>query len=197
MNEFRGGQVDNASESRYRNTESGLYQESPSDYHQSKQAALRLLAFRPRAVEELRRKLKERFSEAAVELTLTGLLTQGLLDDAAFAREWRRQRELHRPRDSRVIGNELRQLGIDSELVQEALADYDAEENSYRAAARYAHRIASLVNEDRFPEFRRKLWAFLQRRGFESSVVRHTVDRLWGELFDPSHRHIDGNSEKN
>lgn len=196
MNKFGGGQEDNASESCYRNTESDLHQKPPSDYHQSRQAALRLLSYRPRAIEELRRRLKERFSEAAVELTLTGLLNQGLLDDAAFAREWRRQRELRRPRGSRVISNELRQLGIDSELVQESLADFDSEENSYRAAARYAYRLASLVNEDKFPEFRSKLWAFLQRRGFEGSVVRQTVDRLWGELFDPSHRHINGNSEK-
>ncbi len=162
------------------------------DYLQAKQAALRLLAYRPRAVEELRRRLKERFSEQAVEQTLAGLQTQGLLDDAAFAREWRRQREKHRPRGPEIIGNELRRLGVDSEVVQEALADFDADENAYRAAARYASRLS----QQDFPEFKRKLWAFLQRRGFDSSVVRQTVDRLWRELFNPDHGHVDSDPEE-
>ena len=164
----------------------------PKDYLQAKQAALRLLAYRPRSVEELRRRLKERFSEPAVEQTVAALQTQGLLDDAAFAREWRRQREQLRPRGPATIANELRRLGVDSEVVQEALADFDAAENAYRAAARYASRLS---HQD-FPESKRKLWAFLQRRGFDSSVVRQTVDRLWRELFDSDHGDVDSDPDE-
>ena len=164
----------------------------PKDYLRAKQAAFLLLAYRPRSVEELRGRLKERFSEQAVEQTLTGLQRQGLLDDAAFAREWRRQREKNRPRGPAAIANELRRLGVDSEVVEEALADFDAAENAYRAAARYASRLS----HQEFPEFRRKLWAFLQRRGFDSSVVRQTVDRLWQELFDSTDGHVDSDPDE-
>ena len=173
-------------------TGSGPNTTPPDDYLKAKQAALRLLAYRPRAVEELRRRLKERFSEAAVEQTLAGLQTQGLLDDAAFAREWRRQRERRRPRGPAIISNELRRLGVDSEVVQEALADFDAAENAYRAAARYASRLS----QKDFSEFKRKLWGFLQRRGFDGSVARQTVDRLWQELFDSTDGQVDRDSDE-
>ena len=164
----------------------------PNDYLQAKQAALRLLAYRPRSVEELRRRLKERFSEPAVEQTVAALRTQGLLDDAAFAREWRCQRERLRPRGPATIANELRRLGVDSEVVDDALADFDAAGNAYRAAARYASR----QSRQDYPEFRRKLWAFLQRRGFDAAVVRQTVERLWQELFDSDHSHVDGDPDE-
>lgn len=162
------------------------------DCLQARQAALRLLAYRPRAVEELRRRLKERFSEAAVEKTLAALQQQGLLNDIAFAQEWRRQRELRKPRGPEIISNELRRLGVDSEVVREALADYDSTENAYRAAARYASRLGGAE----FPKFKQKLWAFLQRRGFESTVVRQTVERLREELFDPHDGRVDRDPEE-
>ncbi len=165
---------------------------SAADYGPAKQAALRLLAYRPRAVKELRQRLKERFSEAAVEKTLADLQQHGLLDDTAFAQEWRRQRELRRPRGAAAIGEELRRLGVDSDVIREALADYDSAHNAYRAAHRYAARLRGVE----FPEFKRKLWAFLQRRGFESSVARQTVERLREELFDPDNGHVDRNREK-
>ena len=164
----------------------------PNDYLQAKQAALRLLAYRPRSVEDIRRRLKERFSEPAVEQTVAALQTQGLLDDAAFAREWRRQREQLRPRGPATIANELRRLGVNSEVVEDALADFDAAGNAYRAAARYASR----QSQQDFPEFGRKLWAFLQRRGFDSSVVRQTVGRLRQELFDSGYGHVDSEPDE-
>ena len=83
-------------------------------------------------------------------------------------------------------------MGVDSEVVREALSDYDSAENAYRAAARYASRLVGAE----FPEFRRKLWAFLQRRGFESAVIRQTVERLREELFDPDDGHVDRDPEE-
>ena len=161
--------------------------EADSPYEKAKNAALRLLAYRSRSEKEVRRRLQGRFTDEAIDRTLSDLRHQGLLDDAAFAREWREQRERFRPRGAGVIRQELRRLGVDSEVIREALSGFDTDANAYRAGSRYA---AKLPVEDA-AAFRRKLGGFLHRRGFEGEVVGQTVERLWRELFDPLHSGVD------
>ena len=74
-----------------------------SSYIKAKNAALRLLSYRSRSEKEVQRRLEGRFTKEAVERTLSDLRRQGLLDDAAFAKEWREQRERFRPRGPAVI----------------------------------------------------------------------------------------------
>ena len=69
-----------------------------SSYIKAKNAALRLLSYRSRSEKEVQRRLERRFTQDAVARTLSDLRRQGLLDDAAFAKEWRYQRERFRPR---------------------------------------------------------------------------------------------------
>jgi len=54
----------------------------------------------------------------------------------------------------------------------------DDEESAYRAAQK---RGRTLAKED-YETFRRKLGAFLRRRGFSYEVVSRTTERLWQEL---------------
>ena len=62
--------------------------------HQAQEAALRLLAYRPRSEAELRHRLARRgLASGVVEETVARLREQGLLDDAAFARFWVETRE--------------------------------------------------------------------------------------------------------
>lgn len=138
-----------------------LPEDIESQHIKAKNAALRLLTHRPRSEAEIRRRLQGRFTGEVVDRTLSDLLRQGLLDDAAFAREWRKQREKFRPRGSRVIRQELQRLGVDLEIIREALSDFDAAANAYRAGSRYAAKLP--VGDDM--GFRRKLGGFLHRRG--------------------------------
>ena len=158
-----------------------------TQYVNAKNAALRLLSYRARSEEEVRRRLRGRFTGEAIDRTLSALRRQGLLDDAAFAREWRDQREKFRPRGPNVIRQELLRLGVDREVIKDALSDFDASANAYQAGSRYA---AKLPTQDA-GAFRRKLGGFLHRRGFEGEVLGETVERLWRELFDPLHGRVD------
>ncbi|HAA95503.1 MAG TPA: hypothetical protein DHW65_08820 [Dehalococcoidia bacterium] len=154
---------------------------SEADYTRTKNAALRLLTYRSRSEQELRSRLQRRFPQEAIDRAVASLLRQGLLDDAAFARQWREQREKFRPRGPAVIKRELQKLGVDSEVIQEALSDFDAAGNAYQAGSKYA---AKLSLEDG-TVFRRKLGGFLSRRGFQGDVLGQTVERLWRELSEP------------
>ena len=145
---------------------------------QAKGMALRLLARRPRTEAELRRRLAERFTAAAVESAIGELAGGKLIDDAAFARDWRAQRERRHPKSAGAITRELEQLGVEPPLIEAAMAGFDAADNAYRAARKYAQRQAGGDVAD----FERRLWGFLQRRGFTGETNRQTIQRLKAEL---------------
>ena len=149
-----------------------------SSYIKAKNAALRLLSYRSRSEKEAQRRLEGRFTQEAVDRTLSDLRHQGLLDDAAFAKEWREQRERFRPRGPAVIRQELQKLGVDREIIREALSDFDASANAYQAGSKYASKL-SVENAN---DFRRRLGGFLHRKGFEGDVLGQTVEQLWREL---------------
>ena len=158
-----------------------------SAFYTAKQDALRFLAYRMRSQAEVRRRLEKRHSSQVIDRVIAELLEQRYLDDAAFAVEWRQHRERRRPRGQVLIRHELMQLGVDLEVIREALADFDAPDNAYRAGRGLAGRLA----DSDYPQFRQRVWSHLQRRGFDHTVIRDAVDRLWQELADPLHSGVD------
>ena len=153
-------------------------EDSESSYLKAKNAALRLLSYRSRSVKEVQRRLQSRFSGDVIDRTVSDLRRQGLLDDLAFAKAWREQRERFRPRGLAVIRQELQKLGVDRDVVREALSDFDTSTNAYQAGSKYASKLSLADGND----FRRRLGGFLHRKGFEGDVLGQTVERLWREL---------------
>jgi len=141
-------------------------------------AALRLLSYRPRSEAEIRTRLSRRFYMETIEGVILRLRERQMIDDVAFATFWREERDSFSPRSRRLLKAELRNKGIDRELIDEVLDGIDDEESAYRAAQKRVH---TLAKED-YETFKRKLGAFLRRRGFSYEVVNHTTERLWQEL---------------
>lgn len=140
-------------------------------------AALRLLSYRPRSEMEIRARLSRRFEREVIERVLLQLKARQMVDDAAFAQFWRENRESFSPRSKRLLKLELRQKGIDPEVVDEVVEGLDDEDSAYRAAQRRGRTL-----ERDYETFRRKLGAFLGRRGFSYGVINRTIERLWQEL---------------
>ena len=159
---------------------------------QAWEASLRLLAYRARSEAEIRRRLTARFNAETIEQTVTSLHARGYLDDATFARDWRDSRERRRPKGEALIRQELLGLGVAADVVREALKDYDAYSNAYHAGRKLAQRLPA----HDYPEFRKRLWAHLQRRGFHAGVITETVHRLWGELTELLHGEVDPRGEE-
>jgi regulatory protein len=137
--------------------------------------SLKYLAYRPRSTAEVRRYLKEKAVSEQVSERVAGRLREaGLLDDRAFAEFWVENRETFRPRGRRLLRQELRQKGIDEELVAEVVSSLDEDSSAYRAAVKQAPKYARLDDEG----FRQKMSSFLRRRGFDYEVVREAVSRL-------------------
>ncbi|MBA7594162.1 Regulatory protein RecX [subsurface metagenome] len=141
-------------------------------------AALRLLSYRPRSEAEIRTRLSRRFDRETIEGVILQLRERQMIDDVAFAAFWREARDSFSPRGRLLLKVELRNKGIDPELIDKVLDGIDDEESAYRAAQK---RGRTLAKED-YETFRRKLGAFLRRRGFSYGVVNRTTERLWQEL---------------
>jgi regulatory protein len=153
-------------------SKSASQQQSPLD------VAYRYLSYRPRSEFEMGVWLERKgFGRRTIASTLSTLKAKGLLDDLAFARFWRESRESSSPRSRAALRAELRQKGIDPDIVAEALDGVDEEAAAYRAAQKKASRLAAVDHDD----FRTRLSAVLRRRGFSYDVTEHTVNRLWQE----------------
>lgn len=165
-----------------------------ADFDQAREAALRFLAYRPRSEAEVRRRLRDRFPAPLVERVVQRLKEQHLLDDASFAGQWRRNREQHRPRAKGLVRQELRRLGVPTEVADQALEGFDDAGNAYRAGQRLARRLAGAQEPDK--DFRRRITEHLRRRGFGYTLAAQTAARLWAELADPLHRNEDAGGDE-
>jgi regulatory protein len=142
--------------------------------------AYRLLGHRARSREELRRRLLAKEHDAhAVEAALERLAADGFLDDAAFARSYVADKRQLASWGVERIRRGLRELGVDSLVIDEALGEGGGEEGEEldRALAVLRRRGAP---EQPLDAARRRAFQALQRRGF-SSPVAYAAVRLWVE----------------
>lgn len=142
--------------------------------------ALHFLTFRPRSRSEVEKYLgKKGVTPEQSEKILARLQEAGLLDDREFARFWVESRESFKPRGRSALQHELRQKGLSDADIQETLERTlpSEEESAYRAAQGRARR---LPKTDYF-EFRRKLWAYLARRGFSGEAIKRAIESLWND----------------
>jgi regulatory protein len=143
------------------------------------QRGLRFLSYRARSETEIQRKLSEQGFEAPViEATIQRLKENGFLGDKQFARDWVENRSTFRPRSKRMLAMELRQKGVAEEEIQKALAETEDESSlAYQSAIRYAHRLAGTDWET----FRKRLGAYLGRRGFSYGTIAPVLRQVWDE----------------
>lgn len=147
--------------------------------------ALTLLEFRARTVAELRSKLLQKGAPGAeVEAVIARLRDQKLLDDASFARQFARARVLGAGASRRRIVLELKRKGVASSVADEAvdsleeLEGIDASASIHRVAAKKWKSLAALDDFTR----KRRLYAFLARRGFNPDEIRSALDKLGEEM---------------
>ena len=137
--------------------------------------AVKYLSYRPRTKTEVRRRLEKlKFHHNVIASVIDRLLQNKMVDDVAFAAFWVENRTTFRPRGHRALLAELRNKGVEQEIIDAALAGVDEAAAAEDAAKRRVPRLAHLPEL----EFRHKLWGFLRRRGFEHDVIVMVVDEL-------------------
>ncbi len=149
------------------------------------EAAFRLLSYRARGRVELERRLRRSgHLPPAVDAAVARCTELGYLDDRMFARSYVRDRLKLRPRGRRVLTTELRQKGIAQEdaiaAIEEAFAEADIEEADLakQVAQKRVRSLAGLAQ----PVARRRLAAYLARRGFPPAIIREAVLQAIADL---------------
>jgi regulatory protein len=141
-------------------------------------SAYRFLSFRPRSESEVRSWLsKHGYSDDEIEAAAVELKRLGLVDDGIFAEFWTENRNSFKPRSQKMVKLELKQKGVDPEVIDRAVSGLDDSENARIAALSKAHTIR--VTD--YQTFRSRLGGYLQRRGFGYRVINDTVKQAWEE----------------
>jgi len=143
-------------------------------------AAIRLLTARPRSVREIEQRLRRKeFDDPTIERVIERLRDWRYIDDEAFARFWVENRESNRPRGRRLLEQELRSKGIEREIVTNTIEDAEIDEI---AGALEIARTKLRAYKDLEPEIvKRRLGAFLARRGYGYGVIKPVLTELLGE----------------
>lgn len=175
--------------------EGGLFdREAEEAKSKVRSRALGLLDQRSRSRQELYDRLVQaEFAPEVVDEVLDDLAHAGLIDDAAFAAEWVRQRHKRRGKSRSVLDRELREKGVSQEDRDEALAQIDAadEEAMARALAEKKARSVKSVPADRKEREKalRRIVGVLARRGFNEgmslNIAISALDERCEELSSP------------
>ena len=151
-----------------------------ADLEGAHRAALRALARRAHARFDLRRRLlQKQHPPAAVDGALARLAAHGLLDDARFAQDYARAKAARGRGPARLVRDLLAQ-GVErrvaEDAVRAALADdgVDPEAVLQAVAEKRARQLEGLPA----PVRKRRLVAFLARRGFQGAEVREVVEHI-------------------
>lgn len=146
--------------------------EAARDSEAIRASALRLLARREHSTRELTAKLLARgFESEPVAGVVAALATKNLVSDARFVEEFIASR-LRRGAGPAKIREELRGRGLDSELVNTAIAEQGAD---WTAQAESVRRKRFGVTLPQNYQERARQARFLQQRGFTAEQIRRVI----------------------
>lgn len=153
-----------------------------ADVEAAQRAALRALARRAHARHDLERRLvKKQHPPAAVDTALDRLAARGLLDDRRFAERYAALRAVRGRGPARLVRDLLAQ-GVERRTAEEAVRralDEEGIDPGIEARAVAVKRVSQLDGLP-VPARKRRLVAFLVRRGYAPQQVKDLVRELCG-----------------
>ncbi len=144
-----------------------------SDEGKAKFRTLNWLLLRPHSVKEFRDYLRRKKADPElIEAWEQQFLAKKYLDDEAFAKWWVESRRAGKRSSNRKLQLELRQKGIDQEIIKEVLDDSEEDE---RAAL--CDVIAKTANRSRYKNDPVKFMQYLLRQGFNYGMIKEELNR--------------------
>ncbi|WP_413759190.1 recombination regulator RecX [Streptomyces sp. MMBL 11-3] len=150
--------------------------EPPRDpAEQARAICLRLLTGTPRTRKQLADALHKReIPDDVAEEVLSRFEEVGLINDGAFADAWVESRHHGRGLARRALVQELRTKGVDSTLIDEAVAQLDSEQEEATARDLVARKLRATRGLDRDKRIRR-LAGMLARKGYPQGTALRVV----------------------
>ncbi|MFD4510355.1 recombination regulator RecX [Streptomyces sp. NPDC058457] len=156
--------------------------EPPADPAERARAiCLRLLTGTARTRKQLADALHKReIPDDVAEEVLSRFEEVGLINDSAFADAWVESRHHGRGLARRALAQELRTKGVESALIDEAVAQLDSEQEEETARELVARKLRSTRGLDRDKRIRR-LAGMLARKGYSEGMALRVVRRALEE----------------
>ncbi len=145
-----------------------------SDARRAREKALYLLEHRNHSKKELGDKLiRAQIPKEAARAAAEHLEELGLVDDERFARDYARELFERKRYGPARVRQELRLKGIDSELIQELLAEHGDEDEALENIQQVLEKKYPLWQTDE--KVRRRAFAALQRLGYPYELIRRAL----------------------
>ena len=144
----------------------------------AKNYIFRLLKIRLYSEKEILEKLKKRkFAEDVTRQTIRYFKQLGLIDDRQFAQKWISAR-LAKPTGPQRIQLELKQKGIDPEILREELTQATKNYSEKEMAEQLAKKRALLYRDLEEMKKKQRIYRYLAYRGFNLEVIQQVLKEI-------------------
>ena len=148
-------------------------------YSFAMEKAVALLAMRPRTQQEIVKALSSNaYPKKAIARVMARLDEAGYINDTDFAEQWAASRSA-KSMGTRRIQMELRQKGVDSDIISHTLSALDSDD-VFAGALKAARKSAAGKDLSNIKD-RQKIMAALARRGYDYATAKQAVAALLQE----------------
>jgi len=155
-----------------------LSQKNIDSLRKARDYAFLLLKFRIRSEKEIYGRLKKKkFNDTTIKETLSFLKDKGFINDDYFAKAWIESR-IKRPLGLRRIKEELKIKGIDREIIDRHLEDISKAYSEEATVTKIIKQRFDRLKGAEPQKAKRRLYAFLLRRGFSPEIVIDAINQL-------------------
>ncbi|MCL4353865.1 RecX family transcriptional regulator [Patescibacteria group bacterium] len=146
------------------------------DFEKSYNRVLHFLSFRPRSEKEIKDYLnKKKVEPSIVEKVINNLKEHRFINDIEFASWWIDQRTRVKPRAWKIIQYELKQKGINEEIIQNSkLRTQNDLESAKILVQKKSLRYMNLPKQEAY----QKLGRFLASKGFDWGVIKKALSNI-------------------
>jgi regulatory protein len=156
--------------------------DNPEVFDRYYNLSLNYLSYRPRSEIEVIDYLKKKSANApnltdeTISKIIKKLKEYKFIDDSAFAKFWIEQRLKSKHKPIRVVEYELKQKGIDNELINELLSEIDKKDSDFENAKLLADRKMDFYRSLPEDKRREKVMSYLLRKGFSYETVKKVIN---------------------
>ncbi len=158
-------------------------QDSLNDFEKYLNKAFHFLSYRPRSEKEIRDKLSmKKAPQEIIERVIISLKEHKFLDDGKYAKWFIENRLRFNPKGQRLLKMELKQKGVDPEIIEEAIGNLSKDDesevpnNDLESAKKLVEKKIARYKGIEKQIIYQKLGAFLARRGFSWDIIKKAID---------------------
>ncbi len=146
------------------------------NFRDAKNSALKYLSYKLRTEKEVRSKLQEDgFDGDSIEMAIEELNALGYINNKIYVQKYVFDRSKLKPKSKKLIKLELLSKGIQEEIVDEVLNDWNVDEKSV-AEGLVKRKFGKYDFKD--DAIKRKAYMFLHHRGYSHEVIESVIGRI-------------------